>query len=306
MNVKKIGLIGVGAIGAPIAKKFSDYDKDHFYVIAGGRRKKRLQNDGVMINEQKYVFNVIEPEENTILDLIIICTKYTQLDASIKDIKNHVGPNTKIICFQNGVISESILKKTFSSEQVLYGFTKISSVNTNNHIKFSDYGTYFFGNKKNDPISLDVQSISNIFNKAKINHVVPVDMEAQQWFKFMCNVAENQVSAILNIPFGVWNTSDDANKLREMAAQEVLEIARTKGINIKQEWVDEQRNKLAAVPYDNICSMVQDLRSHRQTEVDMFSRVVIELGKEYGIPTPVNEVLFNMIKVIEQKNAGDI
>lgn len=306
MDIKNIGLIGVGAIGAPIAKKFFDYDKDHFYVIAGGKRKKRLQSNGVTINEQKYLFNIIEPEDNTVLDLIIICTKYTQLDNSIKDIKNHVGPSTKIICFQNGISSETILKKTFSSKQILYGFTKISSVNTNNHIKFSDYGTYFFGNKKNDPISPDVQSISNIFNKAKINHEVPVDMEAQQWFKFMNNVAENQVSAILNIPFGAWQASDEANKLREMAAKEVLEIAKAKDINIKQEWIDEQRNKLAAVPYDNICSMVQDLRSCRQTEVDIFSKVVIELGKEYAIPTPVNEVLFNMIKVLEQKNANDI
>jgi len=46
--------------------------------------------------------------------------------------------------------------------------------------------------------------------------------------------------------------------------------------------------------------MVQDVEAKRKTEVEMFAGKVIELGKTYGIPTPVNETLFRLIKIIEQ------
>jgi hypothetical protein len=38
-----------------------------------------------------------------------------------------------------------------------------------------------------------------------------------------------------------------------------------------------------------------------KTEVEMLAGKVVELGKEYGIPTPVNQTLYRCIRAIEQK-----
>lgn len=38
-----------------------------------------------------------------------------------------------------------------------------------------------------------------------------------------------------------------------------------------------------------------------KTEVEMLAGKVVELGKEYGIPTLVNQTLYRCIRVIEQK-----
>lgn len=46
--------------------------------------------------------------------------------------------------------------------------------------------------------------------------------------------------------------------------------------------------------------MLQDIEAKRKTEVEMFGGKMIELGKTYGIPTPVNETLFRIIRVIER------
>ena len=45
--------------------------------------------------------------------------------------------------------------------------------------------------------------------------------------------------------------------------------------------------------------MLQDVEAGRNTEVEMFAGKVIELGRQLGIPTPVNESLFRMIRKIE-------
>jgi 2-dehydropantoate 2-reductase len=46
-------------------------------------------------------------------------------------------------------------------------------------------------------------------------------------------------------------------------------------------------------------SMLQDIEAGRKTEVEIFGGKVIELGKTYGIPTPVNEILYHSIKLNE-------
>jgi 2-dehydropantoate 2-reductase len=47
-------------------------------------------------------------------------------------------------------------------------------------------------------------------------------------------------------------------------------------------------------------SMLQDVEAKRKTEVDYFSGTVMEMGKKLNIPTPVNHVLYCIIKSFEQ------
>lgn len=301
MSIKKVGLIGLGAIGAPLAIPLNDFLKDDFYIIANGQRKERLEK-GVLINNKTYHFHILKPHTPIKLDLIIICTKFNQFNNAINDIYDFVDNHTKIIPFLNGISAEETLANIFGQEKILYGFTRVAAMNENNHITYKHSGCYYFGHPQNNPILNDVKEISDLFNNAGIKHLVPEDMLADKWFKFMCNVGENQVSAILDIPFGAWNASDHANILREAAGNEVYMIAKAKGIDIKQAWIDKQRYALNKVPYHNNCSMVQDLHAKRQTEVDMFALEVMRLGKELKIPTPINEMLYHMIKVLEEKN----
>lgn len=236
----------------------------------------------------------------------MFCTKYNQLDQAIEDICSFVDDGTRIIPFLNGISAEEKLAQVYGKEKIIYGFTRIAAMNENGHIHYKDQGCYYFGHPQNPTASEDVQEIHDMFTKAGIRHKIPEDMLAEKWFKFMCNVGENQVSAILDIPFGAWNASDHANFLREKAGNEVYLIAKAKGINIKQEWIDRQQAILNTIPYHNNCSMVQDMHAKRQTEVDMFALEVIKMGKKYHIATPVNEILYHMVKVLEEKNNGVI
>ena len=52
--------------------------------------------------------------------------------------------------------------------------------------------------------------------------------------------------------------------------------------------------------------MLQDIEAGRPTEVDIFGGKVIELGKKHNLPTPFNELLYNAIKVIEQRKPGAV
>jgi 2-dehydropantoate 2-reductase len=45
--------------------------------------------------------------------------------------------------------------------------------------------------------------------------------------------------------------------------------------------------------------MLQDVEAGRKTEVEIFAGKVIELGQRHGLPTPVNQRLFDAIREIE-------
>ena len=56
MKIKRIALIGLGAMGVFFAPRLYEAFGDDFYIIAGGERKKRLESKGVTINGVNYRF----------------------------------------------------------------------------------------------------------------------------------------------------------------------------------------------------------------------------------------------------------
>ena len=162
--------------------------------------------------------------------------------------------------------------------------------------------------KKNDPANLSerVLRLKALFDGAGIRYQIRPDMLLAIWEKFACNVSENQVAAVLDLPYGAWGSCEDAEALRIMVAAEVIEIAQKKGIPIETNYARDHLDVIKAVPPRNKPSTLQDILAGRKTEVDIFAGAVIRLGKEYGVPTPYNEFLYHAIRVLEAKNAGTV
>ena len=307
--ITKAALIGLGAIGSYLASHLQTVLGDNLRIIAGGARKERLERDGVVVNGKRLHFHVVDPQEDCGGDypqLAIIITKFSGLPQAIKDIKNQIGPHTIIMAPLNGVEKEEIVAASYGWENLLYSLARVSVVMRDGKVTFSDASAQMeFGEKHNETLSPRVQAVKALFESAGIKSVVPEDMERAIWLKYMCNVSENQSAAVLGIPFGAWNVSDDANWIREALVREVAAVAAKKGIRITEEDIEEQGKRLKNVPAANKPSTLQDLEAGRKTEVDMFAGTMMRLGKEYGVPTPYNELFWHMIKVIEQRNDGE-
>ena len=46
-------------------------------------------------------------------------------------------------------------------------------------------------------------------------------------------------------------------------------------------------------------STAQDLAKGKATEIDYLNGAIIEKGKQHGIPTPINQMLYTLIKMRE-------
>lgn len=47
-------------------------------------------------------------------------------------------------------------------------------------------------------------------------------------------------------------------------------------------------------------SMLQDIEAGRKTEVEYFAGKVCELGRKYNVKTPVNDQLYQIIRLLEE------
>ncbi len=309
-NIHIVSIVGLGAIGSYFAEKIQPVLKDNLRIIAGGRRKEQLEKEGRIINGHQRFFHLVSPEENTgYSDLVLICSKMTGLKQALKDAGNQIGPETIILTPLNGVESEEVAASMYGRDQVLYSLMRVSSVKSGNQITFDPEVSYIeFGEQINDPNALSpkVQKVKEFFDLAAIPSVIRPDMLRAIWEKYVCNVSENQVSAVLNIPFGAWGACTDADRLRLLTAKEVIQIARKKGIPIEENYAEKHLDRLKKLPPGNTPSTLQDLLAGRKTEVEMFAGTILRMGKELDIPTPFNEFLYHAIRVLEAKNEGKI
>ena len=119
----------------------------------------------------------------------------------------------------------------------------------------------------------------------------------------MVNVGINQASAAMRAPYGVFQSSPDAQALTETLMREVLVLAQRLGVNLGEQDLDQWYAVLKTLSPEGKTSMLQDIEAGRKTEVEVFAGKVVELGKSYSISTPVNQTLLHIVRVLEQYRA---
>jgi 2-dehydropantoate 2-reductase len=301
-SIESISIMGAGAMGAFYASKFSDMDENCISLMASGERYERLKKEGIVVNNKRYLLPVIKPDDKVPpADLVIVAVKNHHLQDAIQDMENRIGEKTVIVSVMNGIDSEEQIGAVYGMDKVLYAVAVgIDALREGNSMTYTTQGKLFFGEVRNTVLTERVKRIQCLFDRAGIVYETPDDMIRILWWKFMINVGINQTSAVMRAPYGVFQTSQEAREVMDSAMREVTAIAEAAKIRISGEDIENWYSFLSQLSPDGKTSMLQDVEAKRKTEVEMFSGKMIELGKSYGIPTPVNQTLYRIIKVIER------
>jgi 2-dehydropantoate 2-reductase len=304
-EIKNVAVLGAGAIGAVYASKFFDAPQFSTVLVARDARYDRLKAGGLVINGKHYSIPVVHPDEAASpADLIIVALKNHDLPEAVHDLKNLVGEQTTIVSVMNGLDSEEYLGSVYGMDKVLYAIAvAIPAVREGNSVTCASSGKIYFGKADNSRPSQRVRAAQEAFDGAGIVTEIPIDMMRMSWWKFMVNVGVNQASAVMRAPYGVLQSSPDARALMETLMRETIVLAQHVGVNLGEQDLEEWNAVLRSLSPEGKTSMLQDIEAGRKTEVEIFAGKVVELGKTYGIPTPVNQTLLSIIHVLEQYQA---
>ena len=83
--------------------------------------------------------------------------------------------------------------------------------------------------------------------------------------------------------------------------EEVALIASKEGVKNTENLEKDVLQSLSLMVDNGKTSMLQDILAGRKTEVDIFAGEILRLGEKHNIPTPYNMIMYDMIKVLENK-----
>lgn len=290
-------ILGAGAIGSLYGAKLSKLNK--VTLICRKEHAEKINKNGLKITgienknyKLKAATKTNKIEDNT---LILLTTKVYDSESSIKNIKNLIKKDTVILCLQNGLYSENIVKKIVGKKcLVLRAVTNFGAA-------FLEPGAIQYNSYSYTAIEKNAKSIpiAKIFAKCGLNGYVSDNIKYDMWKKLILNCVLNPVTAILRIENrGI--ADEKLEPLKKLIIDECLRVAKKDGITFDFDFLKEIDNSIKNSK--NISSMQQDLIKGKKTEIDYLNGAVAKLGKKYGIKCPVNEALTMIIKEMGRNN----
>lgn len=298
-EIKKVGLIGLGALGVMYAERLTDAGAD-LIVIADEARAVRYIKDGVYSNGKKLKLHFRTPLEAEPVDLLIIATKYGGLQEAMETAADFVGPDTLMISVINGVISEEKMAERFGPENVLYAVAQgTDATKVGNSLSYGKYGVIVVGEKEPGVVTERVKMVTDYFDAHGLKGVPVVDMVRRQWGKLMLNVGLNQTLMVFEGDYSMVQRPGEPRDMMIAAMREVQTLAELEGYPIPETEFVEWIAMADSLSPDGKPSMRQDGEAHRKSEVELFAGTINRLGEKHGVPTPVNRWLYDKVMEME-------
>ncbi len=130
----------------------------------------------------------------------------------------------------------------------------------------------------------------------------PNEADSLLWGKLSISCGINALTALLRVPNGELLKVPTAAVLMTKAARECASVARACGIKLPFADAAAKAREITERTAANKSSMLQDLLRGAPTECDAVNGAVVRVGKRLNVPTPVNEVLYQLIKAAAHRN----
>lgn len=233
------------------------------------------------------------------MDYIFYQVKGMYMDSAIETAKAISSTQTCHLSLQNGVGNAEKLLALYPSAQVFYGLVsagarllKPSSVERNFDPAKSFISIGSADKKLHEPMLM----LQSVFLKTICTFNLVEDIDPIVWKKMINNCTANAICSVARITLGRLYNHDDGAELSELIEAEVRAVAKAQGITIPE----TPRLKRKFPPeFPHIPSTAQDVIAKRKTEIDTLNGAVCRLGKKYNVPTPYNNALVMLVRLIE-------
>jgi 2-dehydropantoate 2-reductase len=297
-----IAVMGAGGLGGYLGGWLAHTGQDVTF-LARGERLRVLREQGLHVRgkDENFVVAPVMATDNPAavgpVDLILFCVKTYDVEAAATLIAPMVGAQTAVLPVQNGVSHIEHLQSAVGAEAVLGGMTLIGAhstapgivetMGTSNRLEFGEI---------RGGISARCMAIEAVFRQAGIEAQAVPNIEERMWWKFaaICGAA---LFAVLRAPKSqVWGTPEVRDMVRRAVAEAVA-VAHATDIALDDALPDRVVAMLdQQFPPHYKPSMLVDLEEGRRLELEAWNGALARLGKEKGVPTPVNEFIYACLK----------
>ena len=308
----RIGIIGVGGVGAYFGGRLAQAGEDVVF-IARGRTVDALRSRGLRVDSINgdFVLDRVEatddPSSLGPVDAIIVATKAWQVREAVETVKPMIGPQTIVVPLENGMDAPADIAGVAGPNHAMGGLcTLVSFVVEPGHIRHAAADpTIMFGDLQNRPSKM-VEALRDAFVRAKVNAQIPRDIVHSMWSKFLFIAPLSGIGAVTRAPVGMWRSIPQTRQMAEEAVRELFAVARARGADLSQDALKTTMGHYDALAADATSSLQRDIVDGRPSELDAQLGAVVRMGRDAGVPTPVHNFLYSVLLPQERRARGEV
>jgi 2-dehydropantoate 2-reductase len=301
----KVCVVGCGAVGSLFAANLSlledvevwAYDLSREHVDAINEHGLRLSGAGDVLG---HPHATADAGELPACDFGIVATKAMHTEAAIAATA-HAFAGGCVATVQNGLGNEETIAAHV--ERVIRGTTfPAGRILEPGHVQWDVKGDTTLGPFDPRPAPLaEVERLADACTRGGMPTHAVADARGPQWRKVIFNAATNPIGALTGLTHGRVCERPDLRALVSGLVGEGKAVAAAQGIVLDadpEELIDHAARPNVA--YDHRASMLQDVDARRPTEIDYLNGGIVRFGREHGVPTPLNEAIWALVKGVEQ------
>jgi len=293
----KIAVMGAGAIGSYVGALLAKAGHS-VTLVARPLHVDAIKKRGGLLVESENLNGVValdattEPSGVSDAELVLFSVKSADTETAGRSMVPFLSPHATILCLQNGVdnaerLSEAIARQTVAA--VVYIATQMTGPGQVHH-----HGR----NELVIGISPTSEHIAALLTGAGIPTTVSESVAASLWQKLVLNCAYNALSAVAQLPYRRLFEVSDTQEVIGNVVNECVAVAGALKIQLPPDMNDKALAIAKLIP-EQYSSTAQDLARKKPTEIDYLNGYVVRKGRELGVPTPTNLVLYAMVKLQE-------
>ena len=304
----RFAIFGTGGVGGYFGGRLAQAGHDVTFIARGNHLAAIIEN-GLRVESilGDFTINPAQATDNpgqiVPVDVILVAVKAWDIPSAAEAIKPMVGNGTLVIPLENGVDALGQLTSVLGKAHVLGGLCRISAfISKPGVIKHVGVPPYIaFGeldNKKSDRLTELVEVFVNL---AGVTAEIPDDIHKAMWEKFVFIVAVSGVGAVTRQPIGIVRSIPETRNLLLRAMEETVVVGQANGVNLGEDTATRiMESVVDRAPEGTIPSMQKDIIEGRRSELEAQNGAVVRLGREKGVPTPVNEFIYASLLPMEQ------
>lgn len=235
-------------------------------------------------------------------DLVLCCVKSTDTRAVALQMAPHLRRDAVVMSLQNGVDNADTLAHHLRCAVVPAAVYVATAMGGPGQVQHFGRGDLVIGALR-PPADAATQSLLQALVALFAAAAVPVrivdDVALELWGKLLVNCAYNAISGIAQQSYGAMAARDDVRRLQASVVREVVAVAAAAGVQLPLQASLEAMTRIAAAMPAQLSSTAQDMARRKPSEIDHLNGYIARRGHELGVPTPVNETLTTLVKLIE-------
>lgn len=299
-----IAIIGAGAMGGLYGAYLSRENKV-IMIDSYEQQVNSINEKGITLIETdgtEKVYKNIKAyksgECKKTVDLIIVFVKSTHTEEALEANKSLFGKDTIVMTLQNGAGNDRKIQKYVEDSKVIIGTSKHNAVNLGEgKIKHAATGITTIGSNYN---AHDVvEKIASCLKKCGIEVEVSNDIQRIIWSKLFVNLSINTFTALIETPIGYMIQNESAWNFAKRLVYEAVEVAEADGTYFDRREALEMVKDVCIKAGNGYSSMYQDRKKKIKMEIDAINGAIVEQAKLYGVPTPYNSLIVDLIHAVE-------